>query len=370
MLEKLKNPRRIVIKVGSSILTTDEGQFSSRSMERIGEEVLRLRREGKEVVLVSSGAIALGMQVQGLKMRPREMSRLQACAAIGQGKLMHAYEQFFSKHGLHTAQILLTRDGLEDRGRFLKARRTLEELLKMKVLPIVNENDTVATDEIGFGDNDVLSAQLAHLIHSDLLVILSDVDGFFLKDGTRVREVAAIEEIDNQLTRHLRDAAKQKTVGGMKAKLNAARFSMRLGVPLLMINGHEDGALRRFLEGEDLGTVFHPGAQSKSARKKWIAFSAARKGAIVTDDGAYRALQQGSRSLLARGILKTRGAFSRGDVVELETEGGQIFGRGVARYSDKEISKIAGKKSTEIQAILGYKHQDEVIHCNDLVIWR
>jgi len=369
MHEKLSQCRRVVIKVGSSILTTGEGNFSNRSLERIGDQIMELIKANKEVVLVSSGAIALGMKVQGLKNRPKNMARLQACAAIGQGKLMHAYEQYFSKKGLHTAQLLLTRDGLEDRSRFLKARRTLAELLKMKALPIVNENDTIATDEIGFGDNDVLSVQLAHLIHGDLLVILSDVDGFFLKDGTRVREVTSVEEIDNQLVRHIRDTKKERTVGGMKAKLEAARTSMRLGVSLLMVNGHEEAAISRFLSGEDLGTFFVPGTGHKSSRKKWIAFSAARKGTLVVDNGAYQAIQNERRSLLSSGVVSAHGNFKRGDVIELENSEGKVFGRGVVRYDEKEINKIAGKQSSEIKTILGYKHEDEIIHRNDLVIW-
>ncbi|HXV27857.1 MAG TPA: glutamate 5-kinase, partial [bacterium] len=178
-----KSFKRIVIKAGTSILTSRDGKFSSGNLTRLGTEISRLYHKKKQIVLVSSGAIALGMEASGLTHRPTEMASLQACAAVGQGKLMHAYEKFFAKRGIHSAQLLLTRDGLEDRGRFLKARRTLEELIKMKTLPIVNENDTIATEEIAFGDNDVLSVQVAHLIQADLLVILSDVDGFYLKDG-------------------------------------------------------------------------------------------------------------------------------------------------------------------------------------------
>lgn len=222
----------------------------------------------KEVVLVSSGAIAFGMEVAGTERRPKEMPRLQACAAIGQGKLMHAYEEFFSRRGLHTAQVLLTRDALESRKRFLAARQTMEELFRMHVLPIVNENDTVATEEIAFGDNDILSVHVAHLVHADLLIILSDVDGFYLTDSSRVREVRSEEKIERELAGHLKDRTREKTVGGMRAKLAAARAAMRLGVPLLIADGHREGVLTRMLAGEDLGTLFFPRGRGRIRPKK------------------------------------------------------------------------------------------------------
>ena len=256
MRNLLKTRKRIVVKAGTSILTSSGGRISGKNLERLGSQLLEFMRQKKEIVLVSSGAIAYGMESAGFAKRPKEMPRLQACAAIGQGKLMYAYENFFSRHGVHTAQILLTRDGLETRSRFLAARQTLEELFKMKALPIVNENDTVATEEIAFGDNDILSVHVAHVIKADLLIILSDVDGFYLRDGSRIKEVASASEIDNVLVHHLRDAQKEKTVGGMRAKLKAARVAMGLGVPLLMVNGREERILQRALEGEDVGTLF------------------------------------------------------------------------------------------------------------------
>ncbi len=369
MRQQLKFSIRVVVKAGTSILTSEDGKISSRNLARLGGAVERVLKAGKQAVLVSSGAIAYGMQAMGFLKRPKEMARLQACAAIGQGKLMHAYEEFFLSKGLTTAQILLTRDGLEDRTRFLAARKTLEELFSLGVLAIVNENDTVATDEIAFGDNDILSVQVAHLVGADLLVILSDVDGFYLRDGSRIREVASEAEIDTELVKHLRDKRKEKTVGGMRAKLKAAKLAMRLGIPLLMVSGHEANSLERALAGEDVGTLFHASRLAKSSRGKWIAFSAARKGALTLDRGAHEALLKKKRSLLASGIVRVRGAFERGDVVELETLEGAIFGRGVVRYSSRDLAQITGKKSHEIQAILGYKYQDEVIHRNDLVLW-
>jgi glutamate 5-kinase len=258
MRDRLKNCQKIAIKAGTSILTSPGGKISNKNLARLGQQILSLRKQKKQVVLISSGAIAYGMESVGFKKRPKEMPVLQACAAVGQGKLMYAYEQFFSRHGIHTAQLLLTRDGLEDRARFMAARRTLNELLEMKTLPIVNENDTVATEEIAFGDNDILSVHVSHLVDADLLIILSDVDGFYLQDGTRVRDVASEHEIDHELVRHLRDSQKEKTVGGMRAKLKAARVAMGFNVPLLIVNGHEKNILQRALNGEDVGTLFRP----------------------------------------------------------------------------------------------------------------
>lgn len=361
--------QRIAVKAGTSILTAAKGKVSGQKLESLGEGILEVMAQKRQVALISSGAIGFGMDVLKLAKRPKDMALLQACAAIGQGKLIHAYEKFFAHHGVHTAQILLTRDGLEQRDRFLKARRTFEELLGLGVLPIVNENDTVATDEIGFGDNDVLSVQVAHLIHADLLIILSDVDGFFLQDGSRVREVGSEEEIDRELMKHIQSKSGEKTVGGMKAKVDAARVAMRLGLPLLIVNGHEESILRRALAGEDVGTFFVPGKGRKNARKKWIAFSAARCGTIVVDEGAYRALQSQQKSLLARGIVKMRGHFNCKDVVELETPEGRVFGRGMVRFTSRDLVQIIGKRNDEIKMIIGEKSPGEVIHRNDLVIW-
>jgi len=369
MSTRVKNARRIVVKIGTSILTTREGLFSRRHLALFCRDVQELVQQGKEVVLVSSGAIGLGMGVAKMKRRPKRMAQLQACAAIGQGKLMHAYESFFSKSGMHTAQLLLTRDGLEMRSRFLRASQTLHELLRLRVIPIVNENDTVSTEEIAFGDNDILSVYAAHLVKADLLVILSDVDGFFLKDGSRIRQVNSRKQISSELTKHIADRRKERTVGGMRAKLRAASQSMAMGIPLLMVNGHRRGVLKRALKGDDLGTLFLPEKSRKSSREMWISFTASRQGTIVVDSGAYEALSTKKRSLLPKGILRVRGSFEKGQVVELETAEGRVFGRGVARYAGREITQLTGKRTDEIESILGYKSYDEVIHRNDMVLW-
>ncbi len=364
------NPcRRIVVKAGTTTLTSADGNFSFERLERLGEEILSLRSRRKEVILVSSGAIARGMEVLNLSKRPREMAQLQACAAIGQGKLIHDYEHFFSRKDIHTAQILLTRDGFENRDRFLKARQTFHELIKMKMLPVVNENDTVATEEIRFGDNDVLSVQVAHLVHADLVILLSDVDGFYLQDGSRVRSVASVHEIEQELVKHLRDRRKAKNVGGMRAKLEAAKTAMRLGVPMLIVDGSTPGILEKVMNHDDVGTLFAPVRSRRNARKKWIAFSARRQGTVVVDSGAYQAVQGEQRSLLASGVRSLRGEFARGSVVELATEEGVIFGRGVVGFSHQELKQVMGKNTKQIETLLGADAPNAVVHRNDLVVW-
>lgn len=364
---RIKGASRIALKAGTSILTSEKGLLLPRMIHCLGKEILSLRRKGREAVLVSSGAIAFGMQTLRLRRRPVELKKLQACAAIGQGKLMRAYEEFFSRHGVHTAQILLTRDALEERARFLNAKRTFDELFFLGILPIVNENDTVATEEIAFGDNDVLSVWVASLIHADLLIILSDVDGFYLNDGSRVRVVEEWKQVE-KLTAHLRERRREETVGGMGAKLSAARLAMQSGIPLLLVNGHEEGILERVIAGEDVGTLFAAGEKKRTSRENWIAFSARKKGSIFVDRGAYEALVGRGKSLLPRGVVRIEGKFGRGEVVELHFES-QVFGRGIAGYSSEELARILGRKTDEIAALLGYKHRDELIHKNDLVLW-
>lgn len=369
MRDRLTHAKRIVIKIGTSILKTKGESFSNREHERVCHEILRLIKDGKRPVLVSSGAIALGMKTCGFKKRPKEMAELQACAAVGQGKLMHAYENFFSKKGVHTAQVLLTRDGLEDRKRFLCSRNAMQKLLAMNILPIVNENDTVAVEEIAFGDNDILSVHVAHLIGADLLINLSDAEGFLLKDGTRVREVTSEDEIDSKLLLHLSDRKREETVGGMRAKLVAARVAMRLGIPFMIVNGHQPQILRDIFSKKDTGTLFIASGDKKNLRRKWIAFSARRGGTLMLDEGASHALMSGHRSLLPGGVVKICGKFKAGQVVELEAASGKVFGRGVVKYGSDDLTAIAGKRTDQIEKILGRKVSDEVIHRNDLVIW-
>ncbi len=249
--------KRVVVKIGTSILSDAKGVFSKAAHARLCGQILSLMKT-HEMVIVSSGAIALGMQVTGRKKRPSAMAELQACAAVGQGKLMNAYEEFFSKKGRHVAQILLTRDAVEDKQRFLNARATLKTLLAEKIVPVVNENDTVATEEIAFGDNDILSVHVAHLVHADLLINLSNVNGFLLKSGQRLKEVRGRKSINRELRSHLGTKSGETTVGGMAAKLNAASVAMRLGIPLQIVDGNRPDVIINAVLGKDEGTLFRP----------------------------------------------------------------------------------------------------------------
>jgi len=360
--------KRVVVKIGSSILSSSGGAFSQLSHANLCRQILRLMSD-HEMVVVSSGAIALGMQVTQRKKRPKLMRELQACAAIGQGKLMNAYETFFAKKGKHTAQILLTRDGLEERERFLNARATLETLIAQNILPVVNENDTVTTEEIAFGDNDILSVHVAHLVKADLLINLSNVNGFLLKTGERLREVCGIEKIDQELRGHLGTKSGETTVGGMAAKLNAARVAMQLGIPLQIVDGKRKNVIEAAVRGEDEGTLFHPKQGSGNSRRNWIGFSAKAYGSLSVDFGAFDAVALKSKSLLPGGITKVNGKFEKGQIIGIQNPDGKIFARGVVRFSSDEVKKIAGRKSAELDTILGYKAHSEVVHRNDLVVW-
>ena len=255
MKDSLPRKKRVVVKIGTSILSAAQGVFSKTAHARLCGQVLRLM-DTHEMVIVSSGAIALGMQVTGRKKRPHAMDELQACAAIGQGKLMNAYENFFSRRGRHTAQILLTRDVVMDKQRFSNARATLKTLLDEQILPVVNENDTVATEEIAFGDNDILSVHVAHLVRADLLINLSNVNGFLLKNGERLHEVRGVHSINKELRTHLGSKSGETTVGGMAAKLNAARLAMQLKIPFQIVDGKRPNVIVNAIAGRDEGTIF------------------------------------------------------------------------------------------------------------------
>ncbi|MBI4357762.1 MAG: glutamate 5-kinase [Candidatus Omnitrophica bacterium] len=367
MRRELAKGKCWVIKVGTSTLTTSEGHFSFRQLENIVDQVAILLHKGVQVVLVSSGAIALGMDTLKRTKRPTSLPELQGCAAIGQGKLMKAYESAFSSHDYHAAQILLTRDGLQDRERYVNARNTLQALFQMGTVPIVNENDTVATEEIRFGDNDVLAAHVANLVEANLLVFLSDIDGLYLKDQTLIRQIHSAEEL-KEYTSHIYPKKSEMTSGGMKTKLEAAHMAMSSGIPIVLANGRDERVVERILKGEEVGSLFFPSREKASARKRWLAHSASSKGTVTLDHGAHHALTASKKSLLAGGVLGCSGNFGVGDVVELADEDGRVFARGLINYSRDEVVKIKGRKTKEIDSILGYKRSDELIHRNNLVL--
>ena len=362
--------KRVVIKVGTSVLTNAEGYFSLSSLKNVVSQVKWLLQADREVVMVSSGAIGCGMKTLGLKKRPKELKLLQACAAIGQGKLMKAYEDLFSQFGCHTGQILLTRNSFQDRARCLNIRNTLTELLRFGVIPIVNENDTVSTEEIRFGDNDTLSVSVSELIQADLLVLLSDVDGIYLdgKSSEIVSKVDSVQAVDELFKHIFSHQKKVVTAGGMQTKLEVSKRAMKNGISTVVMSGKEKDGIQKLFSGENLGTVFVASKVSYGFKKNWLLDLTKAHGNLTVDEGAYRALSEGGKSLLPSGISRVEGHFKAGDSVRVSTVGGKTFARGIVNYSNDELLRIKGKKTSEILSILGYKHDDEVIHRDNLVM--
>jgi glutamate 5-kinase len=336
-------------------------------MGEIARQVAALRQAGREVVLVSSGAVAAGMAATGLP-RPQDMPLKQALAALGQPLLMAAWREVFLDHGLQVAQVLLTAEDLAARERYLNAKATLEALLGLGVVPIINENDTVAFQEIRFGDNDQLSARVAALVEAGLLVLLSDVDAFYEEDPKRNPEAKPIPEVE-RVEAVLAHAGEGNPLGsgGMRSKLLAARIAGRVGIPTLLLPGRRSGVLLEALSGASLGTYFHAKRRYRG-EKAWLYGLLRPKGELVLDRGAVLALREKGASLLPAGIKEVRGRFSRGEAVRLLSEEGREVGVGLANYASEEIARIKGRKSLEIEEILGYRYTEEVVHRDHLAL--
>jgi glutamate 5-kinase len=368
--ECLAESHRIVVKVGTSTLTHASGQLNLGRIERIVRELADLNNQEKEVILVSSGAIGIGATRMGFKKVPRTMPEKQALAAIGQGALLHIYEKIFAEYGRTVAQVLMTREDIDDRIRYLNATSAITALLTMKVIPIINENDTVAVEEIKFGDNDTLSAMVAGLIDADLLLILSDVDGLYDSDphlNSEARLLGEVEEITDWMEGNSQSRGSRFSSGGMLTKLKAARICMASGVPMIIANSEIEDVIRRVVRGEEVGTLFVPREEKMHARKKWIAFASLSQGSIVVDNGAETALVEQGKSLLPSGVLEVRGDFERGMVVAvISVDSQRQIARGMVNYSSQELQLIAGKRTSEIAKILGDKDYDEAIHRNNL----
>ncbi len=369
-LRNFKNIKRIVVKVGSSTLSYPHGRLNITQMERLVRELADLQNRGMEVILVSSGAQGAGIGKMGLSRRPKTIPEKQAAAAIGQGLLMHMYEKLFSEYGITVAQVLLTREDIMDRKRFLNARNALNALLKMDTIPIINENDTIAVEEIRFGDNDALSALVASLIEAELLIILSDIAGLYTgnpatdKDATLIPLVTEInEDIENTAG----GSGSRLGTGGMVTKLQAAKVAMNSGFPMIIARGGEKRIIRRIIDGEQLGTLFLPRENRLHSKKRWIAFGSSIQGKLVIDSGAMKAITEEGKSLLPSGILSIEGNFEIGNTVSVFHEGKEI-GRGIVNYSSLEIDIIKGKKTREIARMLGYKDFDEVIHRDNFAL--
>lgn len=365
-LGKLK---RVVVKVGTSTLTYRNGQLNLQRIETLVRQMADLHNRDLEMILVSSGAIGVGAIRMGLKKVPKTIPDKQALAAIGQGALLHLYEKLFAEYGKVVAQVLLTRGDSDERVRYLNATNALLAILALKVIPIINENDTVAVEEIQFGDNDTLSAVVAGMVNADLLIILSDVNGLYDHDPRthpEARLLTEIGEITSDLEENSSSRGSTFASGGMYTKLKAARICMAAGVPMIIANSEADNVIRRLVAGERMGTLFIPREGKMHARKKWIAFGTVAQGTILIDPGACQALLAKGKSLLPSGITEVQGEFDRGMVVDVcTTEKGRIA-RGMVNYSADELRKIAGKRTSDIEKILGEKDYDEAIHRNNL----
>ena len=368
----LTQARLVVVKVGSALLVDgDSGRINRAWLETLVEDLLRLRRRGQKVILVSSGAIALGRRRLGLKAGPLRLEDSQAAAAVGQIRLAHAYKELLEANEVTVAQVLLTLEDSERRRRYLNARATLEALLALGALPVINENDTVATAEIRYGDNDRLAARVAQMASADCLVLLSDVAGLYSADPNQdpgaqlIREVRHITpEIEAMAGR----ASSQVGSGGMRTKILAARIAVAAGCHMCVAAGTPTHPLRRLEEGAEC-TWFVPSASPAAARKQWIAGTLRPSGALIIDDGALRALTEG-KSLLPAGITAARGRFDRGDTVSVFSADGREVARGIVAYSDADAARIMGRRSGEIADLLGFRGRDEMIHRDDLVLLR
>lgn len=367
----ISQAKRVVIKIGSSVLTDEYGGISEGVFNDIAKEISKIKSRGIEPIVVSSGAIAAGMKKLRLSEKPRDVLMKQAVAACGQSTLMWYYEKAFSAFGERVAQILLTHDALSIRKRFLNARKTLFTLLEIGVIPIVNENDTIAVEEIVFGDNDKLAALVTNLVEADLLILLTDIDGLYSKDPRNHRDaelISVIDEIGESIEEIAGETLGRTTTGGMKTKIEASKTAAAFGIPTIIANGKRPNTLSEIFSGKEAGTLFLPAKEKLKSRKHWIAFTLKPSGEIVIDDGARRAITSLGKSLLPSGIKKILGDFEIGELVRCVDEKGAEVARGLTSYSSDEIKKIAGAKTSDIEKILGYKYSDEVIHRNDLVV--
>lgn len=369
--QQLKSSQRWVIKIGSALLTADGTGLNQAGLDDWVAQVAALVEQGVEVVLVSSGAVAEGMCRLGWERRPSELHHLQAAAAVGQMGLIQAYETRFSSYNMHTAQILLTHDDLTNRKRYLNARSTVRSLLQLGVIPVINENDTVVTDEIRFGDNDTLAALVANLVEADYLVILTDQQGLYDCDPRSHKEAQLIDEAavhDEKLDGMASDGTGSLGRGGMKTKLRAARLAARSGASTLIASGREAGVLGRLREGEQLGTLLYAEQVPLAARKQWLAGHLQMHGTLQLDDGAVKVLQHSGRSLLAVGVKAVTGDFARGEMVACIDAEGREIARGLVNYSAEEVRRIMGRPSEAIEALLGYIDEPELIHRDNMVL--
>ncbi|MCD5412187.1 glutamate 5-kinase [Thermodesulfovibrionales bacterium] len=362
---------RVVIKIGSNILTAKRGGLDHERIYSIVKDISEVYNADYEVVIVSSGAIAAGMERLGLKERPKEIRLKQAAAAVGQSSLIWAYEKCFGDFGKKVAQALLTRDGFSDRVRYLNSKNAIIALLSYGVIPVINENDTVSTDEIKFGDNDQLAALVSGLIDAERLIILSDVDGLYSSDPKKDPEakiIPFVDEITPGIEAVTGGAGSAVGTGGMYSKILAAKKAISYGIKVNIISGREEGLIVPLLKGIHRGTEFKPQLPKISSRKGWIAYAIKPKGSLIIDDGAVNAVWMSGKSLLPSGIVRIEGVFDIGDAVYCVDSSGNRVLKGIVNYSSNDIKRISGKKTSEIEATLGFKYSDEVIHRDNFII--
>jgi len=369
--QQLADSKRWVIKIGSSLVTDDGRGLDASAIKGWTEQIAQLRQQGKEVLLVSSGAVAEGMVRLKWDNRPGTLHELQAAAAVGQMGLVQAYESRFQKHDILSAQILLTHEDLSDRRRYLNARSTLRTLLDLGVIPIINENDTVATDEIRFGDNDTLAALVANLVEADVLIILTDQHGLYSEDPRQNPDAEFIstgQANDSKLHKMASSSGGALGQGGMSTKLSAAQRAAKSGTATLITSGHNDNALLNIANAQESGTLLLPDAEPMAARKQWLAGHLKVSGQLTLDEGASKVLQKSGKSLLAVGVTSVNGNFIRGEMVACINHEGKEIAHGLVNYNAIEAAKICGKSSSEIKSILGYMDESELIHRDNLVL--
>lgn len=368
--ERVVSARRVVVKVGSNVLSDRDGRISEAVIGDLAGQIAALVKDQREMILVTSGAISTGMTRMGLVRRPTLLPELQAAAAVGQGHLMHLYAREFGSAGVEVAQILLTSDDLKARQRHLNARNTITALLERGIVPIINENDSVLTEEIRFGDNDILSALVANLVKADLLVILTDIGGLMTEDPRRGRGklVREVRSIGPEVEALARGAGSARGTGGMVSKIRAVKMVVASGEAAIIADGREKDVLRRLFRGEEVGTFFHPAGERMGGRKRWIAFFLKPRGRVVIDDGAASAVLERGTSLLPAGVRKVEGDFRSGDTVAILTLAGREIARGLTNYSSEELLRIKGLKTGEVRKVLGYKEYDEIVHRDNLVL--
>lgn len=362
--------KKVVIKVGTSTLTHKTGLLNLNRIEKLIRSISDLHNQGYEIVVVTSGAIGAGMGKLNLSERPKTLPQKQAVAAVGQVALIHLYQKIFAEYGKVVGQLLLTKDDISDRNRYLNGRHTSFTLLSQGVIPVVNENDAVVVDEIKVGENDSLSAFVSSLIDADLLIILSDIDGLYDDNPNKnpdAKLIKLVEKIDENIKAVAGDAGSKFGTGGMATKITAAEIATESGTNMIIAHGENPEILERIIKGEEIGTLFLKKEHNVKAKKHWLKYSSKRNGIVVVDGGAEGALLK-HKSLLPKGVVKVEGKFEKGDVISIKTESGKEIAVGISNYSFDEAIKIAGKHSKEIEALLGYKDYDELVHIDNMEI--